>query len=163
MAFVDGAGARLYFEEAGSGTPVIFVHEYAGDYRTWEPQLRRFSRDHRCISFSQRGYLPSDVPVEEVAYSQEAFRCDVIALMDSLDIERAHIVGHSMGAYTALHVGLYHPDRALSVVAAGCGWGSNPAERDASAKACEEIAAMFRDRPIVEAAAAYARYPMRRI
>ena len=55
-------GTRLYYEEAGHGTPVIFVHEYAGDYRTWEPQMRHFSRAHRCVTYSQRGYPPSDVP-----------------------------------------------------------------------------------------------------
>ena len=57
-------GVRLYVEEAGEGTPVVFVHEYAGDYRTWEPQMRYFSRSHRCVTFSQRGYPPSDIPEE---------------------------------------------------------------------------------------------------
>ena len=55
-------GLRLYYEEAGTGTPVVFVHEYAADYRTWEPQMRHFSRSHRCVTYSQRGYPPSDVP-----------------------------------------------------------------------------------------------------
>jgi pimeloyl-ACP methyl ester carboxylesterase len=49
----DGVG--LYYEEAGAGTPVFFVHEFAGDYRTWEPQMRRFARSHRCVTYSQRG------------------------------------------------------------------------------------------------------------
>lgn len=162
MPYATASGVRLYYEEVGSGTPVVFVHEFAGDYRTWEPQLRRFARNHQCVTFSQRGYLPSDVPVGAEAYDQGKFCEDVIELMDALGIARAHIVGHSMGAYTALHVGLRYPERAFGVVAAGCGWGSNPSERDASAQACEQIASMFRDKPIAEAAAAYARYPMRR-
>src|SRR6476646_1214533 len=118
-------GTRLYYEEAGQGTPVVFVHEFAADYRTWEPQMQRFSRAHRCVTYSQRGYLPSDVPSEDDRYSQDKFRDDVIALMDALKIEKAHIVGHSMGSLTALHVGIRYPKRCISVTAAGCGYGSN--------------------------------------
>ena len=151
----------LYVEQVGSGTPVIFVHEFAGDYRSWEAQMRFFSRSHQCVAFSSRGYLPSTVPDEAEAYSQDAARDDVIAVMDSLGIEKAHVVGHSMGAYTALHVGLHRPDRCLSVAALGCGWGSNPAEREASIQGCKDIAAMFENEPIAEAAAKYARAPMR--
>ncbi|WP_375459726.1 alpha/beta fold hydrolase [uncultured Enterovirga sp.] len=154
-------GVRLHYEETGTGTPVLFVHEFAGDHRTWEPQMRYFARAHRCITFSQRGYLPSDVPTDPARYSQDRFRTDVIEVLDGLGIERAHVVGHSMGAYTALHVGLHNPGRCMSVVAAGCGWGSKPADRDASIQLCEDIARMFREEPIEAAAFAYARFPMR--
>ena len=64
-------GTKLYYEEAGIGTPVIFVHEFAGDYRTWEPQMRAFSRSHRCVTYSQRGYPPSDVPSDPARYGQD--------------------------------------------------------------------------------------------
>ena len=114
-------GVRLYYEEVGEGTAVVFVHEYAGDYRTWEPQMRHFSRAHRCITFSQRGYLPSDVPDDPDKYGQDQFRDDVVAVMDALKIGKAHVVGHSMGALTAVHVGLRYPERCISVTAAGCG------------------------------------------
>jgi len=117
-------GTRLYYEEAGAGTPVVFVHEFAGDYRTWEPQMRAFARSHRCVTFSARGYPPSDVQSDSARYGQDIARADVIAIMDALGIDRAHVVGHSMGAYTALHVGIKHPQRCISVTAAGCGWGS---------------------------------------
>jgi pimeloyl-ACP methyl ester carboxylesterase len=119
-------GTRLYYEEAGEGSTVIFVHEYAGDFRTWEPQMRHFARAHRCVTYSQRGYLPSDVPTEGALYSQDIARDDVIALMDALKIEKAHVVGHSMGAATALHVGINYPQRCISVTAASCGYGSSP-------------------------------------
>ena len=124
-------GTRLYYEEAGSGSPVIFVHEYAGDYRTWEMQMRFFSRAHRCITYSQRGYPPSDVPKDGARYSQDIARDDVLAVMDALKVDKAHVVGHSMGAYTALHVGIHAPARCISVVAAGCGWGSSPGREKA--------------------------------
>ncbi len=99
-------GVNLYYEEAGVGTPVVFVHEFAGDYRTWEPQMRRFSRANRCVTYSQRGYPPSDLPDDAPRYGQDFARADVIALMDALKLDKAHVVGHSMGAYTALHVGI---------------------------------------------------------
>ncbi len=103
-------GVKLYYEETGRGTPVVFVHEYAADYRTWEPQLRFFSRSHRCITYSQRGYPPSDIPDKPEMYSQDIARNDVIGVMDALKIDKAHVVGHSMGAYTALHVGMNFPE-----------------------------------------------------
>ena len=155
----DGIG--LYFEQTGSGVPALFVHEFAGDYRSWEPQVRYLSRRHRCITFASRGYPPSDVPGSPDAYSQDFARSDVIAVLDALGIEKAHIVGHSMGAYTALYVGIHHPDRCLSISALGCGWGSKPEDREESAQACERIAEMFESESIAEAAAKYARFPMR--
>lgn len=154
-------GVRLHYEEAGAGTPVVFVHEFAGDHRAWEPQMRYLSRSHRCIAFASRGYPPSDVPKAPEAYNQDIARADVIAVMDALGIKKAHIVGHSMGAYTAIHVGIHHPDRCLSVSALGCGWGSKPEDREESARACEMIAEMFEKEPIATAAAKYARFPMR--
>jgi len=156
-------GTQLYYEETGAGSAVIFVHEYAGDFRTWEPQLRYFARSHRCITFSQRGYPPSDVPDDVARYSQDIARDDIVAVLDGLGIERAHIVGHSMGGYTALHLGIHAPQRCISVVAAGVGWGSLPdAERS---KAMKELAAetgkMFAEEGIASAAAKYADAPMR--
>ena len=156
-------GTRLYYEEAGSGSSMIFVHEYAGDYRTWEMQMRFFSRAHRCITYSQRGYPPSDIPSDGARYSQDIARDDVLAVMDALKVDKAHVVGHSMGAYTALHVGIHAPARCISVVAAGCGWGSSPdAKRREDMKAlAAEIGKMFAAEGIASAAAKYADAPMR--
>ncbi len=156
-------GTRLYYEEAGRGTPVIFVHEYAGDYRTWELQMRYFSRGHRCITYSQRGYPPSDVPGDGARYSQDIARDDVIALMDALKVDKAHVVGHSMGAYTALHVGIHARARCISVVAAGCGWGSTPdaKKREEMKALAAETGKMFAEEGIAAAAAKYSDAPMR--
>ena len=156
-------GTRLYYEEAGTGTPVVFVHEFAGDYRTWEPQMRHFSRAHRCVTFSARGYPPSDVPGEAARYGQDIARGDVVAIMDALGIKQAHVVGHSMGAYTALHVGIRHRERCISVTAIGCGWGSvaNPAEREAMRKIATATGAMFTEKGMAEGAANYTDGPTR--
>ena len=156
-------GVRLYYEETGHGIPIVFVHEFAADYRTWEPQLRFFSRSHRCITFSQRGYPPSDIPEKPDMYSQDIARDDVLGVMNALKIDKAHVVGHSMGAYTALHVGLNQPDRCLSATAAGCGWGStpDPAQRDAMKTMAAETGKMFLEETMESSAAKYADAPMR--
>ena len=156
-------GTRLYYEEAGSGSPVVFVHEYAGDYRSFEAQMRYFSRAHRCVTYSQRGYPPSDVPEQAARYGQDIARDDVLALMDALQIDKAHVVGHSMGAYTALHVGINYPERCISVVAAGCGWGStsDAKQREAMKALAAETGRMFAEEGIASASAKYADAPMR--
>lgn len=123
-------GVKLYYEEAGSGSTLIFVHEFAGDRHSWEPQLRFFSRRYHCVAFNARGYPSSDVPDDPEQYSQEHARDDVIAVLDHLSVERAHVVGLSMGGFATLHVGLTHPQRALSLVIAGCGYGAQPGEED---------------------------------
>lgn len=154
-------GTSLFYEDTGSGDAILFIHEFAGNHRTWMDQVATLGASHRCIAYSARGYPPSDVPESDDAYGQQISVADAIAVLDGLNIERAHIVGHSMGAYTALHVGLKHPERCVSVSALGCGWGSHPDERETARGLCEDIAAMFRAEPIAEAAAKYARFPMR--
>ncbi|BAT58332.1 3-oxoadipate enol-lactonase 2 [Variibacter gotjawalensis] len=115
---------RLYYEEVGSGTPIIFVHEFAADYAGWEPQMRYFARGHRCIAYSARGYTPSETPSGET-FHYENFRDDALAVLDHLKIDRAHFVGLSMGAYSSLQVGLHRPERAISLTLAGVGSGSS--------------------------------------
>ncbi|MEA2898891.1 MAG: hypothetical protein QOJ84_4506 [Bradyrhizobium sp.] len=115
--------AQLYFEEAGCGTPILFVHEFAADYASWEPQMRYFSRSHRCVTYSARGYIPSHIPEQADDYSYKHFRDDAIAMLDFLKIKAAHLVGLSMGAYSALQVGIHAPNRALSLTLAGVGSG----------------------------------------
>ena len=81
------------------------------------------------------------MPDDPARYGQEIARGDVIAIMDALGIASAHVVGHSMGAYTALHVGIRNRDRCISVTAAGCGWGfggrSSGARSDAQGRGGE--------------------------
>jgi 3-oxoadipate enol-lactonase len=115
---------RLYYEEVGSGTPILFLHEFASDHRGWEPQLRELGKTHRCVTYSARGYTPSDVPADKNAYSYLHMMRDAVAVLDHLRIEAAHFVGLSMGGYTAVHAALNHPQRVRSMVLAGTGSGS---------------------------------------
>jgi pimeloyl-ACP methyl ester carboxylesterase len=125
-------GVQLYYEEAGTGVPVVFVHEFAGDWRSWEPQMRHFSRGYRCITYSARGYLPSDLPTDPASYSQDHWRDDVRAVIDGLGLDRPHVVGLSQGAFAALHFGMRYcsrgePPKARSLTLAGVGSGAHPA------------------------------------
>ena len=137
-------GVRLYYEETGSGSPIVFVHEFAGDHRSWEPQVRHFARRHRCITYDARGWPPSDVPGEVSAYSQERARDDIRAVMDALGIDKAHVVGLSMGGFATLHFGLAYPERALSLVVAGCGYGSERDQREKFRQEADIIAEELR-------------------
>jgi len=148
-------GIKLHYEETGSGMPLLFVHEFAGDYRSWEPQMRFFARRYRCITYSQRGYTPSDVPSSPDAYSYEYFRDDVVALLDHLEIDKAHIVGLSMGGYSTLMVGLAYPERALSLTLAGAGSGSERWLTDDFRRNSRTTAHEFETRGAVEVAKTY--------
>jgi pimeloyl-ACP methyl ester carboxylesterase len=154
-------GVRLHVEETGEGLPVLFVHEFAGDHRSWEPQVRALSRRYRCIAYSARGYPPSDVPEEESAYSQDRAVADAIAVLDALDVDRAHIVGLSMGGFATLHLGLRHPDRARSLVVAACGYGAQPERQKAFREESNVIADAFAAEGAAEVAKRYTVGPAR--
>jgi len=131
MAFATADdGVNLYYEESGSGVPILLIHEFADDIRGWEPQIAHFGRWYRCIAYNARGFPPSDVPGAVSDYSQMRAVSDAITVLDHLGIEKAHIVGLSMGGFCALHFGLNHPDRALSLVVGGCGYGAEPGKKD---------------------------------
>lgn len=134
---------RLHYEEAGKGTPLIFVHEFSGDARSWETQLRFFSRRHRCIAFNARGYPPSDVPLARTKYSWRIAVDDIADVLRHLGIRKAHVAGCSMGAYSALQFGMRYPAMALSVTTLGAGAGSDPATRKAFLKTTEAHAQLF--------------------
>ncbi|MEI7926089.1 MAG: alpha/beta hydrolase, partial [Chloroflexota bacterium] len=123
MPHVNANGVSLYYEERGTGTPMIFVHEFAGDSVSWHLQMRHFARRYRCIAYNARGYPPSEVPQDLASYSQDHAVDDLLGVMDGLGIEKAHIVGLSMGGYATLHFGIRHPERVLSLVVAGAGYG----------------------------------------
>jgi pimeloyl-ACP methyl ester carboxylesterase len=152
---------KLYYEEVGSGIPIVFVHEFAGDSRSYEMQMRYFGQRYRCIAFNARGYPPSDVPERGEAYSQERARDDIRAVLDALKIDKAHIVGLSMGGFAALHFGFTYPDRTRSLVIAGCGYGAAPDKRAQFAAEAEAAAKSFEQSGMAKAAEAYALGPTR--
>jgi pimeloyl-ACP methyl ester carboxylesterase len=154
-------GVELYYEAEGRGSPLLFIHEFAGDHRSWEPQKRRFAGSYRCITYAARGYPPSGVPADPGAYSQERAVDDAIAVLDAVGAEMAHVVGLSMGGFAALHLVLRHPDRARSAVVAGVGYGSQPERRIQFHKESHAIADAFESQGSARVAESYAVGPSR--
>ena len=138
-------GCQLYFEATGTGEPLVFVHEFAGDHRSWEPQLRYFGRRYQCIAFNARGYPPSDVPEHESNYSQDRAWRDILAVIDHFGFDQAHVVGLSMGGFSTLHLGLNSPDRTRSLVVAGCGYGAQKDQQEQFRHEAEAAAASMNE------------------
>nr|WP_294508472.1 alpha/beta hydrolase [uncultured Rhodopila sp.] len=154
-------GIRLHYEETGSGTPLLFVHEFAGDHRSWEPQLRHFGQRYRAITYAARGYPPSDVPDDPARYSQVRATDDIAAVLDHSGIRQAHVVGLSMGGFATLHFGFRHATRALSLVVAGCGYGAEKARQDTFRAEAAAVAAFLDEHGIQAFAEKYAHGPTR--
>lgn len=129
MPYAKSGDIKLYYEEAGKGIPIVWVHEFADDLHGWEGQMQYFSRRYRCIAFNARGYPPSDVPKSASQYSQAIAAGDIANLMRHLKIRRAHVIGCSMGAYATLHFALRYPRMAISSTVIGAGYGSDPDKR----------------------------------
>ena len=156
---------KLYYEEVGQktefGTPILFVHEFAADHRGWEPQMRELGKRYRCIAYSARGYTPSDVPADKEAYTYKHVMRDCVAVLDHLKIDKAHLVGLSMGGYTCLQVALNHPDRVRSIVLAGTGSGSVRGFTETFHKHSRELAATFEREGATKVAKTYGYGPAR--
>jgi pimeloyl-ACP methyl ester carboxylesterase len=104
---------ELYYVEAGSGFPVVLIHGLAGDHKAWTVQMESWSQDHRVVAFDNRGAGDS-TQVDEPISTEDMAR-DTLGLMDELGVERAHVVGRSMGGAIAQHMALMAPERVHSL------------------------------------------------
>lgn len=157
MAFATTSdGVRLFYETAGSGSAIVFVHEFGGNHWSWEPQVGYFSRRHQCVTYAARGYSPSDIPEDVEQYSQARAADDIVDVMSAAGIEKAHIVGLSMGAFACLHAAIRHPERILSAVVAGAGYGSEKEHQEYFRRNSEEMARAFEERGAENFAPVYA-------
>lgn len=152
-------GVDLFYEDTGEGPSVVFCHEFAGDYRSWDPQVRAFGRSYRCVTFSYRGFPPSSVPDRAEDYSQDHLIEDLRALVDYLGIQQAHFVGFSMGGGVVLNFAIRYPSLCRSVAIVGAGSGTTNRERFESD--IERTVALLRDRGIQEFAQVYSEGPTR--
>jgi pimeloyl-ACP methyl ester carboxylesterase len=163
MPYATSKGARLYYEEAGRGTAIVFVHEFSGDFRSWEAQMRFFSRRYRSIAFNARGYPPSEVPPSPSQYSHTIAADDIRAVMRHLGISKAHIIGCSMGAYATIMFGLRYPRNALSLTTVGAGAGGilDPGQRAQFLKNTEANARRYEEEGLAAAARLIRKAPNR--
>jgi pimeloyl-ACP methyl ester carboxylesterase len=159
MASINGV--KLYYEITGTGYPLVFSHEFAGDYRSWEPQVRHFAKRYQVITYNARGYPPSDVPEDVNAYSQQQAADDIVGILRHLNIPQAHLVGLSMGGYAVLHAGLNHPEVCRSLVVAGCGYGSVAGDREKFQQDSGQVAQHLRSEGMKAVAAIYSKGPTR--
>jgi pimeloyl-ACP methyl ester carboxylesterase len=137
MASVNGVD--LYWEQTGQGVPLIWVHEYGGDLRSWEPQVRYFSRRYRVMAYNHRGYPPSTVPRSARDYSQDLLVEDLHQLLRHLGLGPVHLGGCSMGANVARDFAIAHGEMTRSLILVGAGAGS--VNREQFLKAQEASAA----------------------
>jgi pimeloyl-ACP methyl ester carboxylesterase len=129
MKITTSDGISLHIRSVGSGAPLLFVHEFSGDVRSWDAQIDFFSRYYRCTAYCARGYPPSDVPTDLQAYDQVRAAEDLADVVRSVADRSAHIVGLSMGGFAALHFAIRHPRLARSLVLAGVGYGAKPEQQ----------------------------------
>jgi len=155
-------GVEIYYEETGQGVPLVFSHEFSGDYRSWEPQVRHFSRRYRVIAYNHRGYPPSAVPKGAGNYSQDLLVADLLGLVKHLGLGPVHLVGCSMGANAARDFAIANPGMLLSLTMVGAGAGSVNREQflkaqgeSAAALDREGIAALVRNMETVPARASF--------
>jgi len=111
-------GTRLYYEQLGSGEPLLLINGQGGDHHGWDPVRAEFADRYRVIVFDHRGTGQSDKP-EEPPYTTRGFAQDTIAILDVLGLERAHAYGISMGGRICQWLGIDYPDRLGSLVL-GC-------------------------------------------
>ena len=150
-------GVNLYYEVTGQGFPLVWSHEFAGDYQSWDPQVKFFSRRYQVITYSGRGYHPSDIPSDPEAYSQEQVVEDLYGLLQHLGIRQAYIGGLSMGGNVALNFGFAHPEMAKALVVAATGSGTT--NREAFQIEGTEVSRRFEEEGMEVMAEEYARDP----
>ena len=129
MPYFSADGTNLFYEVTGSGTPLLFSHEFAGDYTSWDLQVRHFARKYQVITYNARGYPPSDVPDDPGQYSQDQSVEDIKLLLDHLNIDQAYLCGLSMGGSAILNFGIKYPNMARGLIVASAGSGSDDPEQ----------------------------------
>jgi pimeloyl-ACP methyl ester carboxylesterase len=155
LARVDNVGIR--YEEAGRGRPLVLVHGFGVSAKAWEAQIPALSRRWRAITYDARGHGRSDAPEQPGAYSQPILVEDLRRLLGHLEISRACILGHSMGANVALALGLTHPELVDGLIICAAGSGSdNP---DGWRQASLDLASLVEDRGIEAFADAVLAWP----
>ena len=115
--FFNAGAVRIRYVDQGKGDPVILVHGYANSIETWSAAgvVSDLAKDHRVIAFDLRGHGQSSKPHEPTAYGHEMGE-DIVRLLDHLGLQRAHIVGYSLGGVLTAQLLTRHPERFLTAI-----------------------------------------------
>jgi pimeloyl-ACP methyl ester carboxylesterase len=105
----------LHYIECGEGEPVVLVHGSLGDYRSWIGQMQALSENYRVISYSRRYHYPNPWPNDTSDFTVNIHAEDLATFIQSLDLGKVHLIGHSYGAFTSLLVARDHPELVRSV------------------------------------------------
>ena len=111
-------GIELHYIQQGQGAPLILLHGGAGDYRSWEPQIKAYSQQYRVLSYSRRYNYPNNNPLTAHYHSAYTEADDLAAFIRKLGLRRVHLIGTSIGAFTALVLAVKHPEMVRSLVLA---------------------------------------------
>ena len=125
MPDIMANGVRIHYEERGSGTAMVWAHGLGGTWQAWEKVMNFFQDRYRVIAYDARGHGSSEKPDKLEAYSQDIMMEDMRGLMDALDINKAIVGGHSMGANVALNLAFRYPERCIGLIPVGIGSGSS--------------------------------------
>lgn len=123
MAHLERGDTRLYFEDDGSGTPILLTHGFGASTGMWGGQVSAFKERYRLVPWDMRGHGRTACPEDISHYSQAQTEDDMAALLDHLEIDQAVIAGHSLGGFMSLAFNVAHPDRVKALVLQGCGPG----------------------------------------
>ncbi len=109
--FADVNGTRLYYETDGDGEAVVFIHGFGGDTLSWQQHFAELAKHHKVVNYDMRGFGKSNVPTDQPYTHAD----DLKALLDYLEIESAHVIGHSFGGEIALNFALAYPEATQSL------------------------------------------------
>lgn len=147
MPHIDRDGVAIYYEDHGSGAPVLLTHGYAASSRMWAHQVETFADRYRLITWDMRGHALSDSPESQTAYSEAATIDDMAAILDRSEVEAAVIGGHSLGGFMSLAFNLKYPERVRALILLGTGPGyRNPTGREGWNKTAEARARRYEER-----------------
>ncbi len=116
MPYVDSGAARIYYESRGTGPALVFAHGAGGNAASWWQQVPHFRDRYQVITFDHRGFARS--ASDPAQFSPIHFDADLIAILDDLEVGRAHVVCQSMGGWTGVRAAINHPDRVASLTLA---------------------------------------------
>ena len=124
--YFESSGVPIHYVDQGEGTPVVLIHGVTSSAEFWTDigVTQKLSEQHRTIALDCRGHGKSGKPHDRAVYGKQLVR-DVVALLDHLNIEEAHVIGYSMGAEVALSLVVEYPERILSLVIGGSGWSGS--------------------------------------